>query len=444
MIDNIIFCSNCGTQIKYNNNICSCGYSMELAEKQEIKNKLQKVNNDLFIDNSLKQEVCINHEQLSNYNLSGLYLISSSIKDDYKSKVNFLKAKIIPSVNNWKKGIEEAEQNLAKDKVEVYGRIVGITDFVLKEFFGPFTIKENSLQNFIEFRNFGKYELYETMIESNLDFTDIQTTNFGDVGSSVMKSIGNTLQHGYFKELSQKTKWTKSDINTVKTEIGIAVAGALIDEITNIINQNTKEIKQVRIADKKLNEKIGHISNVINSLTIEENEIEKQKRLYDKSDVILDTCFNKILKPIVKELNNDPVYIEYKKERKPFDLEQQKITLDEEALNTEVKVPFWKCLLSSKSKNYKHYRNKRMKSLNILKKYSEINEELGEKNHKTLEEFYKYREIKTSTFKEFEKINRRKLKELPAISKNKETVIKFAGVLKQVKSNLNTINNEKQ
>src|SRR5690606_14101309 len=107
-------------------------------------------------------------------------------------------------------------------------------------------------------------------------------------------------------------------------------------------------IKNVRLADKELNEKLKGISNVINSLSIDEKEIEKQKRLYDKSDIILDTCYSKILKPIVDQLNNDLVYLEYKTARKPYDDEQEVIKLNNEALDTRIKVSFWSCLLKTK------------------------------------------------------------------------------------------------
>jgi len=433
----MIFCSNCGTQLKYNETNCKCGFSMTQLEKKEISNKLINIKNNILVDNNLKTLTEIsNQELLDSYMLSGTYFLNSTAKEDYDKKVNFLKSDLIPKVNNWRKSIENAQKIVAKDKVEVYGRIIAITDFILKEFFGPFTIKENGLQIFEEYKDFGKYKLSETMSEANLNFSDIKTVNFGTIGNDIMKSVGNTLSEGSFKELSKKTEWSKSDIKTVKTELGIAVAGQLIAGVTNMISQNSQAIKAVREADNELNQKLGQISNVINSLSIEENEIEKQKRLYDKSDIILDTCYNKVLKPIVEQLNADPVYLEYKIARKPFDNQQEIIRIDNELLNTKIKISFWGCLLKNKHQNYLSGWKKRINQLGKIDRYKEIINLLNIKVHKSLKDFKDFETQKTLEFKEFEMVNRRTLKTIPAISKNANDVIKFAGVLKQVKTNI--------
>jgi hypothetical protein len=436
-MSNIIFCSNCGNHLSYNNSKCDCGFEMSLSEKKEIRDKLISINNNILIDDKLKELTSIsNQELLDNYMLSGTYFMSSSAKEDYENKTKFLKSDLLPKINNWRKSIQAAENKVAKDKIEVYGRVIAITDFVLKEFFGPFAIKENGLENFVEFRDFSKYKLAETMFNANLDFSDIKTVNFGSIGNDIMKSVGNTLSEGSFKELSKKTEWSKSDIKTVKTEVGIAVAGQLIAGISNMIGQNNQAIKAVREADKELNQKLKQISNVINSLSIEENEIEKQKRLYDKSDIILDTCYNKILKPIVDELKADPVYLDYKSSRKPFDNQKEIIDIDNELLNTKIKVSFWSCLLKNKNQNYLSSWKKRINQIGKLGRYKEIISSLNIKVHKSLEDFNNFEIQKTIEFKEFEMINRRTLKTIPAISKNAKDVIKFAGVLKQVKTNI--------
>jgi hypothetical protein len=436
-MSNMIFCSNCGTQLKYNETNCKCGFSMTQIEKKEISNKLINIKNNILVDDNLKKLTEISNQELfDNYMLSGTYFMNSSAKEDYDIKVNFLKSDLIPKVNNWRESIENAQKIVAKDKVEVYGRIIAITDFILKEFFGPFTIKENGLQIFEEYKDFGKYKLSETMSEANLSFSDIKTVNFGSIGNDIMKSVGNTLTEGSFKELSKKTEWSKSDIKTVKTEVGIAVAGQLIAGVSNMIGQNSQAIKAVREADKELNKKLEQISNVINSLSIEENEIEKQKRLYDKSDIILDTCYNKVLKPIVDELNADTIYLDYKTARKPFDNQQEIIKIDNELLNTKIKVSFWSCLLRNKNKNYSSNWKKRINKIGKLDRYKETISLLNLKVHKSLDDFKKFENQKTLEFKDFEKLNRRTLKTIPAISKNAKDVIKFAGVLKQVKTNI--------
>lgn len=433
----MIFCSNCGTQLKYDETNCKCGLSMTQLEKKEISNKLINIKNNILVDNNLKKLTAISNQELfDNYMLSGTYFLNSSAKEDYEHKVNFLKSDLIPKVNNWRKSIEKAEKIVAKDKVEVYGRIIAITDFILKEFFGPFTIKENDLQIFEEYKDFGKYKLSETISEANLSFSDIKTVNFGSIGNDIMKSVGSTLTEGSFKELSKKSEWSKSDIKTVKTEVGIAVAGQLISGIGNMINQNSEAIKAVKEADKELNQKLKQISNVINSLSIEENEIEKQKRVYDKSDIILDTCYNKVLKPIVEQLNADPVYLDYKVARKPFDNEQEIIRIDNELLNTKIKVSFWSCLLKNKNQNYLSNWKKRINQIGKLERYKEIMSSLNIKVHKSLNDFKSFESQKVIEFQEFEKINRKTLKRIPAIANNAKDVIKFAGVLKQIKTNI--------
>ena len=436
-MSNIIFCSNCGNQLGYNESNCECGSSMTQLEKKEISDKLNNINGHILIDNQLKEVTTLsNKDLLDNYKLSKLYVSSTMAKEDYEKKVNFLKLDLLPKINNWTNSVQEAEKKVAKDKVEVYGRVIAITDFVLKEFFGPFSVKENGLENFVEFRDFSKYKLSETIFEADLNFSDIKTVNFGSIGNDIMNSVGNTLSEGSFKELSKKSQWSESDIKTVKTEVGIAVAGQLISGVSNMIGQTQQAIKNVRVADKELNEKLKGISNVINALTIEEKEIEKQKRLYDKSDVILDTCYVKVLKPIVDELNADPIYLDYKSARKPFDNEQETIKIDNELLSTKIKVSFWGCLLKSKSQNYLSNWKKRIIQIGKLDRYNELINSLNIKAHKSLNDFKNFELQKTVEFEEFEKINRRTLKAIPAISKNAKDVIKFAGVLKQVKTNI--------
>lgn len=436
-MSNIIFCSNCGSQLGYNESNCECGFSMTQLEKKEISDKLTNINNNILVDDNLKKITDISNQKLfDNYMLSGSYFMSSSAKEDYENKVNFLKSDLLPKVNNWRESIQKAEETVAKDKVEVFGRVIAITDFVLKEFFGPFSIKENGLENFVDFRDFSKYKLSETMFEADLNFSDIKTVNFGSIGNDIMNSVGNTLSEGSFKELSKKSKWSESDIKTVKTEVGIAVAGQLIAGVGNMIGQTQQAIKNVRLADKELNEKLKGISNVINSLKIEEKEIEKQKRLYDKNDIILDTCYVKILKPIVEELNADPVYLEYKDARKPFDNQQEIIKIDNDLLSTKIEVSFWSCLLKNKKQNYLSSWKKRINQIGKLDRYKELISSLNIKLHKTLSDFKEFEYQKTLEFQEFEKVNRRTLKTIPAISKNAKDVIKFAGVLKKVKTNI--------
>lgn len=426
-----IFCSNCGGEILYTSVKCKCGHTMTTSEKNSIDGKVQKVGSTQLISKRIINKAQTNFSDLSNYNLSSYYVIASSAKDDFRAKSKFIKDQLLPSINEWKSSLENAGSNLDKDVVEVYGRIYSITEFVLKEFIGPFRVKgDNNLQMFIEARDFSRYELKQVLIDSDVDFSNLDDVSLGSIGSSMATAAFNTLQYGSFNELSKKSEWSKSDINKVKAEVGVAVATELISGVANLISQNSEAIKNVRKADKELNGKIAHISDVINSMEIESNEIEKKKILFDKCDIILDVCFERILKPIVEELNKDEVYLDYKEKRRPFDLQQNKIGMDELALNENIKVSFWTCLLGTKTTNFRIFWKKRMKSLGKLDDYHEINNQLNEGIHKSLKGLNDYKETKMGLFEEFEKDHRRTLNKLPAIVNNHQDVIKFAAVLK--------------
>jgi hypothetical protein len=432
-----VFCSDCGSLLDFEDTLCECGYELTLTEKTEMSNQLIDVFNNTIIDEQFKEVAIQSHQHLiNNYLLDDFYFSSTSAKKDYEKKVNFLKSDLLPRINDWSETIQAGEKKVAKDKIEIYSRVIAITDFVLKEFFGPFTIKDNGLENFIEFRDFGKYKISETIFDANLDFSDIKTESFGTIGNNIMDSVGATLQHGSFKELSNKSEWSNADVKRVKTEVGIAVAGELISGIGNMIGQTRQAIKNVRIADKELNDKLEEISNVLNALSIEENEIGKQKILCGYCDIILETCFNKILQPIVDELNNDPVYLEYRKARTPFDIEQEIIKIDKETLDTNIKISFWGCLLRNKRQNYRSNWKKRIKHIGKFNRYNELISSLKIKAHSSLEEFRFFDNQKLIEFQEFEKINRRTLKRIPVISENKQIVMDFARVISQIKTHI--------
>ena len=54
-MSNVIFCSNCGNQLGYNESNCECGFSMTQLEKKEISDKLNNINGHILIDNQLKE-----------------------------------------------------------------------------------------------------------------------------------------------------------------------------------------------------------------------------------------------------------------------------------------------------------------------------------------------------------------------------------------------------
>ncbi|MBE7628498.1 zinc ribbon domain-containing protein [Tenacibaculum piscium] len=439
-----IFCSNCGSSLQPHQSSCGeCGNSMNSSEIQQIENKLQKINQVVLVDNSLKTQLNQSFKGLDNYKLSSTYLMSSSAKDDLEEKVDYLKGCVLPDFEAFRKDIKQASTQLGQDKVQVYARIMGITEFVLREFFGPLAIKENNLQIFEEFRDFSEYELKETMIDYHLDVSDIQQIDFGTVGNNIGNVIISSLENGHFSTISDKNEFTKGDLKKVGNEMAVGVGIELLSAGVKALQQNSQMIKKVREADYDLSAKIDGIKDRIQSLEIDKQEIIKEKRLYDKCDVILDTCFEKVLKPVVNQLKENAVFTTYQENRKPYDLANKIIKIDKEAQEKPITVSFWKTLLSSKSAYFIAYAKSRRELLGKEKaqEYETIKNQLKQGYHKSLENQLKYEQNSTENFKEFEKINRRTLKALPVIVNNKEDVFKFAGVLKKIKTQLNTVKN---
>ncbi|MCD8444012.1 hypothetical protein [Tenacibaculum finnmarkense] len=439
-----IFCSNCGSALQAHQSSCGeCGNSMNPAEIQKIENKLQKINQVVLVDDGLKTQLNQSFKGLDNYKLSSTYLMSGSAKDDLEEKVNYLKGCVLPDFEVFRGDIKQASTQLGQDKVQVYARIMGITEFVLREFFGPLAIKENNLQIFEEFRDFSEYELKETMIDYHLDVSDVQQIDFGTVGDNIGNAIVSSLKHGHFSTISDKKEFTKGDLKQVGTEMAVGVGIELLSAGVQALQQNSQMIKKVREADYDLTAKIDGIKDRIQSLEIEKQEIKKEKRLYDKCDVILDTCFEKVLKPVVNQLKANAVFTTYQENRKPYDLEVKRIKIDKEAQEKPITVSFWRTLLSSKSDNFIFYAKNRRQSLGKEKaqEYETIKNQLKQGYHNSLENQLEYEYNSTENFTEFEKINRRTLKALPVFVDNKQDVFKFAGVLKKIKTQLNTVKN---
>ncbi|AEG99875.1 hypothetical protein [Lacinutrix sp. 5H-3-7-4] len=435
---NLIFCNTCGSPLEVSKNTCKCGAIISIEERTEISNKLSKINTTNLIVNSPENEVSLSLEAMPEYNLDKKYFIGGTAKKHYQKKVNFIKNHLIPPITEWKELIEESDRKLAKDKVELYGRVLGITDFIITDFFGQFNTKNNDVEIFEEFRDFSKYELSNVMNDFNLELEDIQTTNFETIGIDVFNSISDTLHNGSFLSFADKDTITKQDINDVKVELGAAIASEIISGITNMISQNSDAIRNVRIADSNLNEKLSHISRVHNSLHIEEREINKQKKLFDKSFIIIDSCYNKILKPIVNALKKDTDFALYEKERIPHVLKQNRTEIENQAYNIPINISFWNCFLQGSKINYNKYLNKRLSIINSRKEYDNLNKLLKEKRHKSLMAKSEYDEIALDDFKNFEKEHRRVIRKSPVYVNNYKTVVKFNSVLRQVKTNLTT------
>src|SRR5690606_16523240 len=136
------------------------------------------------------------------------------------------------------------------------------------------------------------------------------------------------------------------------------------------------------------------------------------------------------------ELTSSPEYKEYKLNRKPYDLQQEKISLEELALEENIKLSFWKILFNSKKKNFNKHLHQRLKEQQKLNLYLSLNEDLKELPHQSLKDSIDYKKKKTEGFLNYEKEWRPTLNTLPAIRDNAKTVKNFVGVLRMVKKNI--------
>ena len=116
-----IFCTNCGNTLKVNSEVCSCGNVMSLEVRNEIANKVSKIENFKLITNSPENKIKKIQDELPDYYLSKKYYRGSSAKKDFTKKVNYIKNKLIPEITEWKDKVEEADRILANDKVEFLG-----------------------------------------------------------------------------------------------------------------------------------------------------------------------------------------------------------------------------------------------------------------------------------------------------------------------------------
>ncbi len=430
-----IFCTNCATEISVNIP-CGCGATMTTAEKNRVQVMLRKISDYEVKDSSFKILAHSNFKRLPDYNLSSTYFRASSAKDDYDNKVNFLKHDVIENTNKWGSEIQEAEKILRSHRLQIQKKVAEITDFILTEFFGPFAVKKDGIQNFIEFSDSSKYHFSKTLRDANISLEDLQTTTFESVGVNVFNAVEGTLSNGSFKEIAKNGEWSKTDRKVVGGEIAVAIGIQLITGGVKMVGENMEAISRVREADQELSSTISLIDKQLSSLKISENEAKKRKQLFQKYETVLDTCFKKTLKPIFEEVEKDEIYKLYRKSRLVFDLQQEKISLDRIIMKEKVKVSFWRTFFSSGASNYENYWNVRANAARKAEIYEKLNLELGENDHQSLTDLYMYEKSKTEEFKKFELVNRRKLKKLPVFSNNKEQVLKFAAVLKIVKSGL--------
>ncbi|WP_040757508.1 hypothetical protein [Winogradskyella psychrotolerans] len=401
MIDTIN-CTNCGLEIKYNIPCCECGYYMPENEKKEILNLINRTNTVQLFNKRLESSARGAYLKLDDYSLDSKYYRSKTAKKDFEKKNNFIKEELVPKVITWREKVIDVEKRMAKERLEVYGRIYQITDFIINDFFGKFKFNDtdHNIKIFLEMRDFSKYEIEETLSTSDLDFSDIETT---DLGSNILSSGFNALANGSFVELSEKSEWSKSDKNRVAAEVGIAVGMEIINGISNVITKNSKIINHVRESDLQLNTEMEKLMNVISGLSIEQSTLIKNKRLYDRCDLVLDFTYKYKLLPIINELVKNPIFIEYKNKRRPYDLEQEKIQINETVLNEKISLSFWGSLLKGKNANFKSSWKRRIQLANLEEKYTKINLELNESSHTNFNQLIDYKSIKDEYFKDFEK-----------------------------------------
>lgn len=438
MIDSIN-CTKCGLEIKYSVSRCRCGYNIPEHEKREVLNLIKKTNTFQLFDKNLEKKTREAFLKLKDYELDSKYYRSKSAEKDFEKKNDYIREELVPKVITWREKVIDVEKRMAKERLEVYGRIFKITDFIINDFFGRFRFNDSDhdMRIFLEMRDFSKYEIVETISTSDLDFSDIKTTDLGVIGSNVLSSGFNALANGSFVKLAEKPDWSKSDKNRVAAEVGIAVGIEVVNGIANILTQNSRAIKHVRKSNLRLNHEMEKLMKVITDLSIEQNTLIKNKRRYDRCDLVLDFTYKHKLLPILEELINNPIFIEYKNRRRLFELEQEKIQISETVLKEKINLSFWGSLLKGKKANFKSSWNKRIKLANLEEQFKQINLELNENLYSNIEQLFEYKLIKDEAFKEFEKKERKIIMRENIWKDNYNAVRDYAVVFKNIRKNLN-------
>jgi len=434
-----VFCPSCGTTIANQSTNCKCGYNIPENVRAEISRLVKKTNSIQLFNKNWESRTREAYNKLKDYKLDPKYYRSSTAKKDFDKKNIFIKEELIPKVTLWREKIIEIEKIIAKEKLEVHGRIYQITDFIINDFFGKFKLQdsEHNIKVFLEMRDFSKYEIAETISTSDLDNSDIEITDLGVIGSNIFSSGFSALENGSFVELAEKSEWSKSDQNRVAAEVGIAVGMEIINGISKIITQNSQAIRRIRESNLELDIEMEKLLSVICGLSIEEKTLKKYKRKYDSCDLTLDFTYKYKLLPVINKLIENPTFIEYKNKRRPYDLEQEKIQINETVLKEKINLSFWGSLLKGKKANFKSSWEKRIKLTELEDKYKKINLELNESLDSNLSQLFNYKIVKNETFKEFEKKERKVLKQESVWRDNCNDVIEYATVFKNIRKNLN-------
>jgi hypothetical protein len=432
-----IFCPNCASALKVSETVCKCGYEVSSETKKELSTKLNNIHGINFTDNTLLSNIHAGFEKINDFNLEKTYYRSSTAISDFESKTNILNVDIIKPINEFKKDVIEKGEKAAYTKVEVCNKILDITNFVLKDFFGPLTVKDNGVKEFISFKQFSETAMTKTISTYKLNPSKLKVSSIGEIGNRIGGSVVNTFESKSFQAIMKKDSLTKHDYKQMKTEVGVAIAAEAISAITDALTENSEAIKQVRKADNKLIKNIEKLSTTTNSLKIDEKEIFKKQKFYDIANLTLDTCFNTILKPIMKDVYKDTTFIQYIKEREFFHIQKEFVDFNKELSNISVKIPFWDILFKNKNKIFRKAWVQKIDQSSFRDRYLSLQKYLEPDMFNSIDNVNTYEHNYIMSFKEFEKTKRRELNQLNPIKNNKPEVVKFLAVLKQVKLNLN-------
>lgn len=432
-----IFCINCGAEINYNQSVCSCEYSMSSGEKSDILHEIRQINSSIFVDPNVGLTAKKNYKKVNTiYSLSSWYISSGSARNAFNRKVQFIQDELIPSVNFWAETLSESDDRLAQEKVMVYRKLYEITNFIINEFFGRFSIGENRLKFFERVRNLSAYEIREIIEVSNIDISDIVTTNIGTIGESFFTGAFDTFNSIDLTSITDKRLLTNDELKFVGAAAAVGGLVSAFSGLSNMIAETSEAIKQVREADFELTEEIEEFRSNLHNLSVKEKELNKIKRFYNNCETIIDFTFNHNLLPVKNSLEKNSIYINYRKERLPHDFEQEKIQMDEQILNQEIRLSFWKTLFGGKKSNFTNSWKKRINIVNLESRYNEINSQLKETNHNTLEKLNSYKLVKTENLKKFEKTHRGILRQEVVWRDNFKKVMEYAEVFKNVNEKL--------
>lgn len=429
-----INCTNCGREIATTSPKCICGYKITEAQLKLSTKRHEEIENTEWID-PIFSEIAITYiNSLPTYNLDcGYYFLASSIKYDFERKVNFIIDKLNPSIQEWSNELNNSKVELGKLKTSLYQEIHHTTATIITEFLGPLHVSNKEIKIFNDFNLLSLNTVFKTCDEYNIDISTIQTTTFSSIGENVLKSSLSIASNSFNQIALNSSEFTKNDFNKLKNDLKINAAAQILTGLTNMLTQNIAAIKEVRKIDRELNSKVEKVLDFSNNLSIEQNEFIKKMKSHSKAKFVFEQCLKKIILPVIKEMNKNPLYIEYKSNREPFDHHLNRIQFEENILKTKVSVSFWKAIFYNQSKLFQYSFNKRLKISNKSSDYQISIQKSNHKPHELFEDLINYRTTINTEFKLFEKKYRNDLKNESYYIKNISKVLGFAYTLKTIK-----------